>query len=93
VLKPQVLLRSDCAFKAGELGRDMYFIQKGFIQITGDAKVGQGDLVFCTLLAGSAIEPRRAARRGSARHAAPQPPRPERRRSRGCLQQVPNTAS
>ena len=49
----QVLLRSDCAFKAGEFGRDMYFIQKGFIQITGDAKLGQGDLVFCTLLAGS----------------------------------------
>ena len=34
ILKPQVLLKGDCAFKVHESGQTMYFIQHGCIQIT-----------------------------------------------------------
>ena len=78
VLKPQVLLPSDFSFKAGEQGPDMYFIPKGFIQVTAHAKVGQGAHVSCTRLAGAAMKPRRAPGRGGARQEGSAPTHDER---------------
>ena len=49
LLKPQVLLRGDCAFKAYEAASTMYFIQNGCVQIVNHAQ----NLVHITLFSGA----------------------------------------
>jgi len=53
LLKPQVLLMGDCAFKVYEMGSTMYFIQNGCMQILGEADATHGEIIYCTLMAGS----------------------------------------
>ena len=47
VLRPQVLLKGDCAFKLNDPGDSMYFLKKGAVQITN------GGVIYCTLMPGS----------------------------------------
>ena len=49
VLKPQVLMRGDCAFRVNEPGDCMYFIQSGCVQITNVDR----SVVFVTLMPGA----------------------------------------
>jgi CRP-like cAMP-binding protein len=48
-LKPQVLMRGDCAFKAYEAAQTMYFIQNGCVQIVNHAQT----VVHITLFSGA----------------------------------------
>ena len=48
-LKPQVLLKGDCAFKAYESASTMYFIQNGCVQIVNHAQT----VVYITLFSGA----------------------------------------
>ena len=49
LLRPQVLLRGDCAFKAYEAASTMYFIQNGCVQIVNHAQ----NVVHITLFSGA----------------------------------------
>jgi hypothetical protein len=47
VLRPQVLLKGDCAFQLNDSGDAMFFLKKGAVQITN------GGVIYCTLMPGS----------------------------------------
>ena len=47
VLRPQVLLKGDCAFQLNDPGDAMFFLKKGAVQITN------GGVIYCTLMPGS----------------------------------------
>ena len=49
VLRPQVLLKGDFAFKLNDPGDCMYFLKKGAVQISNQNR----SMIYCTLMPGS----------------------------------------
>ena len=49
VLRPQVLLEGDYAFRLNDTGDCMYFLKKGAVQISNDDR----SIIYCTLMPGS----------------------------------------
>eukprot|EP01135_Chromosphaera_perkinsii_P004900 Nk52_evm5s304 gene=Nk52_evmTU5s304 len=53
VIKPYLYLPKDYIVKKGDIGKEMFIIHRGFVEVVSEAEVGKEPIVFDTMEAGS----------------------------------------